>query len=74
MGLLSVCIGMALLGFLQIGILARIFGPQMAVIISTIGGVLALFSNLVKVARNPARPRSRRLAGRRRQRSVGSNA
>lgn len=42
MGLLSVCIGSALLGFAWLGLVASLFGPRFAVIMSSILGLLSL--------------------------------
>lgn len=42
MGLLSVCIGTALIGFLIIGLLAHQFGPKIAVVVSSVCGLVSL--------------------------------
>jgi MFS family permease len=42
LGLLSVCIGVGPLGFLQLGLLAETFGPRLAIVIISVEGLLAL--------------------------------
>lgn len=42
MGLLSVCIGTALIGFLSIGLLARQLGAESAIVLCSLGGLAAL--------------------------------
>ena len=42
MGILTVCIGTAPLGFLHIGLLADLFGPTQACLISAIEGIVAM--------------------------------
>jgi len=44
MGLLSVCIGTALIGFLQIGLLAKFLSAEVAIAVSAIAGVASLIA------------------------------
>jgi len=44
MGLLSVCIGTALIGFLQIGLFAKFFGAGIAIALSSVAGLVALLA------------------------------
>jgi len=43
MGLLSVCIGTALIGFAQVGLVANWYGPRVSVIASSLVGLFFLF-------------------------------
>ena len=42
MGVLSVCIGLSTLGFLHIGLLGQWFGAELAIVICTLEGFLAM--------------------------------
>jgi hypothetical protein len=46
LGLMSVCIGVGPIGFLQIGLLAELVGAKNAIIISGIQGFVALLLTL----------------------------
>ncbi len=63
MGLLSVCIGTALIGFLSIGLLARQFGAETAIILSSLGGlgtltlIWVVWPEIVGVQKTPTETR-----------------